>query len=208
MSGSSESTSVEISIHAPLAGSDFQFTTNCGVEQRISIHAPLAGSDQAAEDVAAVDVISIHAPLAGSDSRAILFASASLTISIHAPLAGSDLANLVVCPYPLISIHAPLAGSDGGIYMPMTDKKRFQSTLPSRGATHAGDPRRRPGRHFNPRSPRGERQQKCTKIVRQIVHSCDKSSAEREHINKIRMKKVLKTAYSGRSAYANRAGVL
>ena len=57
-------------------------------------------------------------------------------ISIHAPLAGSDSSPplLHISP-PSISIHSPLAGSDGvHLYL------RF------------------PCPHFNPRSPRGERQ--------------------------------------------------
>ena len=57
-------------------------------------------------------------------------------ISIHAPLAGSDNNFEVKANEMQISIHAPLAGSDihhkaNGLY-----DIEFQSTLPSRGATH------------------------------------------------------------------------
>ena len=57
---------------------------------RISIHAPLAGSDYSPWVTFGRFAISIHAPLAGSDDRdeaALL----EFAISIHAPLAGSDL---------------------------------------------------------------------------------------------------------------------
>ena len=78
-----------------------------------------------------------------------------------------------------ISIHAPRTGSDGLSTSGQTSLKRFQSTLPARGATDAaaevqaafaisihaprtGSDRLRTwrwniGRNFNPRSPHGER---------------------------------------------------
>ena len=56
----------DISIHTPLAGSDF---TGPPVPHRcrISIHTPLAGSDHRLDEQYAWQVISIHTPLAGSD---------------------------------------------------------------------------------------------------------------------------------------------
>ena len=60
---------VEISIHAPRAGSD-PSTSNIFVDRAISIHAPRAGSDLAAcQNHAAFAPISIHAPRAGSDTQ-------------------------------------------------------------------------------------------------------------------------------------------
>ena len=56
----------------------------------------------------------------------------------------------------LVSIHAPHAGSDS----PCSRNAcwmRFQSTLPTRGATRHPSPRRTHRRRFNPRSPGGER---------------------------------------------------
>ena len=101
---------VEISIHAPLAGSDAAGLGK-GQAGAISIHAPLAGSDTAGTEnhlrhrfqstlplrgatekelrTAKVPAISIHAPLAGSDGKWI-FGGQGKNISIHAPLAGSD----------------------------------------------------------------------------------------------------------------------
>ena len=56
-------------------------------------------------------------------------------ISIHAPLAGSDFLRRKDAAVCHISIHAPLAGSDIIFPYPFHDSFRFQSTLPSRGAT-------------------------------------------------------------------------
>ena len=102
-----------------------------------------------------------------------------LSISIHAPRTGSDRAASSACHSDKISIHAPRTGSDGkatdmtcptlsfqstlparGATRTATHKRRrerFQSTLPARGATFCWSRSRLAGRHFNPRSPHGER---------------------------------------------------
>ena len=56
-----------------------------------------------------------------------------------------------------ISIHAPLTGSDLAPKLIRRAAKKFQSTLPLRGATRdlRKDPKKQ--HHFNPRSPYGER---------------------------------------------------
>ena len=59
------------------------------------------------------------------------------------------------CRLPSISIHAPLAGSDCKDNR-LSASGRFQSTLPSRGATSTIR-QCFPTSHFNPRSPRGGR---------------------------------------------------
>ena len=80
-----------------------------------------------------------------------------MIISIHAPLAGSDLAAIFFSPVFLISIHAPLAGSDYSYEFKGLAVKKFQSTLPSRGATNPSNLLAHLDHYFNPRSPRGER---------------------------------------------------
>ena len=60
-----------------------------------------------------------------------------------------------------ISIHAPREGSD---HLPVSVRARsriFQSTLPARGATRGSRGSLRGCKHFNPRSPRGERLYRC-----------------------------------------------
>ena len=56
---------------------------------QISIHAPLTGSDIQQRDIPLPLPISIHAPLTGSDRRRAECGNAG-AISIHAPLTGSD----------------------------------------------------------------------------------------------------------------------
>ena len=139
---------------------------------------PMRGATSQAffEDVC--NGISIHAPHAGSDDRYQLWRSERV-ISIHAPHAGSDARETSFLVSEVISIHAPHAGSDDSCLRAASNRLRFQSTLPMRGATkshrhvgaggwisihapHAGsDPLlRRMARcptDFNPRSPCGER---------------------------------------------------
>ena len=108
--------------------------------------------------------------------------TAMLNISIHAPRTGSDLIFLRLrtvnnhfnprSPHGerrqglaggrvlhAISIHAPRTGSDKSRRVQSVLTKRFQSTLPARGATEAKQRRYNGENHFNPRSPHGERQQ-------------------------------------------------
>ena len=80
---------IDISIHAPLAGSDVD-NEKVNNNIYISIHAPLAGSDMGIPYKYIFRKISIHAPLAGSDNTPPQVADRIKKISIHAPLAGSD----------------------------------------------------------------------------------------------------------------------
>ncbi len=56
-------------------------------------------------------------------------------ISIHAPRTGSDACRGLRCPCSIISIHAPRTGSDPARWRTSCGARRFQSTLPARGAT-------------------------------------------------------------------------
>ncbi len=91
--------------------------------------------------------------------------AATLEISIHAPLAGSDAAARWKWIWKLrISIHAPLAGSDATTRRASRPSARFQSTLPLRGATGAGDVADGRRLDFNPRSPCGERRRSLWRL--------------------------------------------
>ena len=70
-------------------------------------------------------------------------------ISIHAPRGGSDLVWKHWREFCGISIHAPRGGSDNNI---VNNVKVF--------------------RHFNPRSPWGERQQRCTDFSVNLWQKC------------------------------------
>ena len=79
-------------------------------------------------------------------------------ISIHAPRVGSDAQPDTHDPYGAISIHAPRVGSDMKSYWSeLLAGIEFQSTLPVWGATIFSRHKAASARHFNPRSPCGER---------------------------------------------------
>ena len=102
----------DISIHAPLAGSD-TWTTEGDKIPVFQSTLPLRGATKRIACSAVHQGISIHAPLAGSDDKVRFLLSILCGISIHAPLAGSDPRIVVMRERRLpISIHAPLAGSD------------------------------------------------------------------------------------------------
>ncbi len=193
-------TAGKISIHAPRAGSDAEASRLIDLLE-ISIHAPRAGSDAQRRRLFFRLGISIHAPRAGSD---VLFTVIFVTypsISIHAPRAGSDgmIGKVNVgggdfnprspCGERPPWIHRQQQQYDFNPRSPCGERpgrsrvavklRRFQSTLPVRGATAElyGSPdadvfqstlpvrgatrlEHHPGaseNDFNPRSPCGER---------------------------------------------------
>ena len=78
--------------------------------------------------------ISTLAPLAGRDIIDLILLIRR-KISILAPLAGRDEAKTELAKHYCISILAPLAGSDIFFFPTLLRKIRFQSSLPSQGAT-------------------------------------------------------------------------
>ena len=123
--------------------------------------------------------ISTHAPLAGSDVGAVYPLPSSFHFNPRSPRGERLGCSLLMASSCVISTHAPLAGSDERGIGTMSEKQKFQPTLPSRGATRsfyfwaeggkfqptlpsrgATGAQTRAGREnadFNPRSPRGER---------------------------------------------------
>ena len=88
-------------------------------------------------------------------------AGAAAPISIHALLAESDMLSLAVFTRAIISIHALLAESDNYGMLQRCPLKRFLSTLSLRRATVTAHTWQGGTTDFYPRSPCGERQQKC-----------------------------------------------
>ena len=166
-----------ISIHAPLAGRDYQRRGHRN-KSRISIHAPLAGRDLPHRLRGPAGPISIHAPLAGRDRAdpqapadfrhfnprapcgarlpAPLRPARAAHISIHAPLAGRDRLR----PRPEdrgdISIHAPLAGRDC-LAVSNAGRAGISIHAPLAGRDRRPGAYTPPARHFNPRAPCGAR---------------------------------------------------
>ena len=125
----------QISIHAPLTGSD----AICKIFEpgiKISIHAPLTGSDFNVFDNGDGVNISIHAPLTGSDFLLFSAAVAINNFNPRSPHRERRSLKLCKCCFPI-----------------------FQSTLPSQGATGYCVGKTTSITDFNPRSPHRERRQ-------------------------------------------------
>ena len=123
----------------------------------ISIHAPRAGSDSGFYNMDCMEgIFQSTLPVRGA-TRIKKNAQYNSNISIHAPRAGSDDIGYWLYTEDGISIHAPRAGSDRARQAQRQASGVFQSTLPVRGAT-TRTPSTSPQRlNFNPRSPCGER---------------------------------------------------
>ena len=146
----------QISIHAPLAGSDFSAHYRGFFQKKFQSTLPLRGATPDRVQLAHLVIISIHAPLAGSDMtrpRILISQSdfnprspcgerrefvvsniSSQQFQSTLPLRGATRWCDCRWPHSVISIHAPLAGSD----------KSGKAII-------------RYLRYFNPRSPCGER---------------------------------------------------
>ena len=100
--------------------------------------------------------ISTHAPRTGSDV-VVKVPICRAAISTHAPRTGSDHAFGTAIQLGDISTHAPRTGSDSAASVSTFASNVFQPTLPARGATRFAARCCSSARHFNPRSPHGER---------------------------------------------------
>ena len=81
----------------------------------ISIHTPLAGSDWPDSDKRKQHSISIHTPLAGSDPSSQPANTYSGVFQSTLPLRGVTNIEAGMGPKIWVSIHTPLAGSDSPI---------------------------------------------------------------------------------------------
>ena len=158
-----EANTPAISIHAPLTGRDafrpasapappdFNPRAPYGARRhgfcrqakqlRISIHAPLTGRDALPPVENEEEEISIHAPLTGRDVDRHHGPVAGKAISIHAPLTGRDRPRDRRRQRVLyFNPRAPYGARPSGSSARRSQRSRFQSTRPLRGAT----PRCRP----------------------------------------------------------------
>ena len=101
--------------------------------------------------------ISIHAPRMGSD--VVDGAHPPPDSGFQSTLPGWGATEFMHLDFTTsgISIHAPRMGSDAIQYEVRKDTVKFQSTLPGWGATHCSSNINHVSKHFNPRSPDGER---------------------------------------------------
>ena len=170
--------SLSISIHAPRGGSDSTVRPLSGAVMRISIHAPRGGSDPAGKQKTGSKAISIHAPRGGSDFGFSFGAIKGFEISIHAPRGGSDAIFTIRCLRILVFQSTLPVG--GATFVGLTGRSFvvFQSTLPVGGATAILSSCFPCLVYFNPRSPWGERQQRCTNFRQHLWLGCQFRQAQ------------------------------
>ncbi|AHJ18346.1 hypothetical protein B7017_1606b [Bifidobacterium breve JCM 7017] len=147
----------KISIHAPRRGSDDLADLILDTISRISIHASPDGERPGASAPGCGRSYFNPRSPDGERPNQLLTNPSSQGISIHAPRMGSDGGGKHHRSWTNISIHAPRMGSDGIPLDANRISSRFQSTLPGWGATSSWSPASTRVRHFNPRSPDGER---------------------------------------------------
>ena len=102
----------DISIHAPLTGSDNLYTALIRVAMRFQSTLPSRGATEAHEARRKRERISIHAPLTGSDAIERARAAAHGGFQSTLPSRGATSRVNSLCAWMTISIHAPLTGSD------------------------------------------------------------------------------------------------
>ena len=94
-------------------------------------------------------------------------------ISIHAPRGGSDLCNSQLhVDVKLFQSTLPVGGATWNPSPGMVPAILFQSTLPVGGATRCISAAGSCAKYFNPRSPWGERQQRCTDFSVNLWQKC------------------------------------
>ena len=118
---------------------------------------PVRGATRPVGSACAPSIISTHAPRAGSDASAASSASPAANFNPRSPCGERPDQLDSAFNGPDISTHAPRAGSDCFLAVRFALLPLFQPTLPVRGATFASDRLSVFYRHFNPRSPCGER---------------------------------------------------
>ena len=172
-----------ISIHAPREGSDYGDFTQMPKTYAISIHAPREGSD-AVRAAAATSprTISIHAPREGSDTILVKAQDGFTRFQSTLPARGATLWDGISGSFGADFNPRSPRGERPIPAINLLKSWSFQSTLPARGATCSSVPCLCAGhisihapregsdlilqmvdfllrQHFNPRSPRGERQE-------------------------------------------------
>ena len=103
--------SVDISIHAPLAGCDDFANIERKIDNVFQSTHPLRGATGVYYALGSATVFQSTHPLRGATMHLAIW-SVFISISIHAPLAGCDQKAEWAAKKIRISIHAPLAGCD------------------------------------------------------------------------------------------------
>ena len=123
-----------ISIHSPHTGRDPGGKSHlrpCG----ISIHSPHTGRDVQPRGATATRQISIHSPHTGRDEIWHSLSSLVLDFNPLSPHGERPVQSMSFPSFGHISIHSPHTGRDDDRPANLSRKRRFQSTLPTRGET-------------------------------------------------------------------------
>ena len=128
----------------------------------ISIHAPREGGDGTPYIIHATIEISIHAPREGGDYRLVHFLTAKMPFQSTPPARGATANNKTVAESLKISIHAPREGGDPLHPLLAVCAVQISIHAPREGGDDIKIPFFTPAGYFNPRPPRGGRQQRCT----------------------------------------------
>ena len=123
----------------------------------ISIHAPREGSDVSDRTIIILSGYFNPRSPRGERRSALINRHKNLIFQSTLPARGATCARASRADSFEISIHAPREGSDAAVQSKLHPPQPFQSTLPARGATPSAADQERNCKHFNPRSPRGER---------------------------------------------------
>ena len=151
---------ISISIHAPLTGSDYCHIFLVDLIAYFNPRSPHRERLNAIMTRLATDTFQSTLPSQGATDN-LKLGYGGTKISIHAPLTGSDARVATEMVFSTISIHAPLTGSDYchiflvdliAYFNPRSPhrerlinnhnaqvEEKFQSTLPSQGATATTD---------------------------------------------------------------------
>ena len=147
---------VAISIHAPRTGSD---AFPCPASRAYSNFNPRSPHGERRGGTQYLDLTKDFNPRSPHGERLIARFSIVVFRSFQStlPARGATSSAWQRRRLSPISIHAPRTGSDARLGKQRIHEGQFQSTLPARGATSRLRHSYPAGRHFNPRSPHGER---------------------------------------------------
>ncbi len=155
--GSANLITLEVSIHAPLAGRDVLAQRADALSKGFNPRAPRGARPAHARVLVGPLGVSIHAPLAGRDGSVARLGFHDLGFNPRAPRGARLVAESVRLPAKVFQSTRPSRGATCALET-RDRMSEFQSTRPSRGATR-GRALKVAGRlGFNPRAPRGARQ--------------------------------------------------
>ena len=147
-----------ISIHAPREGSDSIISNRAGFRRDFNPRSPRGERPIVKHRTAKTAIFQSTLPARGATAEAVRHAAASSDFNPRSPR-GERLETLHdKTPYKVFQSTLPARGATAGIYHPPSGAKRISIHAPREGSDRRVLRSRAVCHHFNPRSPRGERQ--------------------------------------------------